>query len=242
MTLPDAKLLYLVTEATWPPARAWPLGPWTIREGRGGGQRVSAATAESPFSPAEIGDAECAMADLGQPSLFMIRAGDEALDSALQERGYSIKDPVLQFAAPAAELSRLVPPPISTFTIWPPLAIMADLWAEGGIGPGRIAVMNRVPGAKIGILARQGGRAAGCGFVAMDGRIAMVHALEVAANLRRQGAAANMVRAAARWAADKGAEHLSVVVTAQNDAAIALYSGMGMTQIGRYHYRIRTEE
>ena len=182
------------------------------------------------------------MTDLGQPPLFMIRAGDETLDEALEERGYAIKDPVLQFVASVRPLSQIAPPPIATFTIWPPLAIMTDLWAEGGIGPGRIAVMDQVSDAKIGILARQAGRAAGCGFVALDGRVAMVHALEVAANLRRKGAAANMMRAAARWAAENGAEHLAVVVTAQNEAAVALYSGMGMTQMGRYHYRIRIEE
>jgi len=242
VTLPDARRLYAVTEATWPPARAWPLGPWTIREGQGGGQRVSAATCEAAFTPAAIGDVERAMDDLGQPALFMIRAGDEALDVALGHRGYAIKDPVVQYVTPVAELARIAPPPITTFMIWPPLMIMTDLWAGGGIGPGRIAVMNRVRGTKSGILARQADRAAGCGFVAVDGRVAMVHALEVAANFRRKGAAANMMRAAARWAGENGAAHLAVVVTAANEAANALYSGMGMTPMGRYHYRIRIAE
>jgi len=118
--------------------------------------------------------------------------------------------------------------------------IMTDLWAEGGIGPGRIDVMTRAPGPKTGILARQADRAAGCAFVARDGCVAMVHALEVAPQLRRKGAAANMMRAAARWALDNGADYLAVVVTAANAAANALYSDMGMTPVGRYHYRIRT--
>lgn len=240
MTLPDARRLYAVTEATWPAARRWPLGPWMIREGRGGGQRVSATTLESDFAPAKIADAERAMADLGQPDLFMIRAGEEALDAELATRGYRIKDPVVQYAAPVAELAALEPPPMSAFVIWPPLAIMVDLWAEGGIGPGRIDVMARVPGAKTSLLARQGDRPAGCAFVALDGRIAMVHALEISPDFRRKGAGANLMRAAARWAADQGADHLAIVVTAANTAANALYTGMGMTMVGRYHYRIRT--
>ena len=239
MTLPDAKRLYAVTEATWPAARTMSLGPWTVREGRGGGQRASATTALGTVTPADIADAERAMADLGQPQLFMIRAGDDDLDTALEQRGYAIKDPVVQYVAPVATLCAIAPPPITTFAIWPPLSIMLDLWADGGIGPGRIEVMNRVPGAKTGVLARQVDRAAGCAFVAVDGRVAMVHAVEVARHLRRKGAAANMIRAAAAWANANSAEHLAVVVTAANQPANALYSGMGMEAMGRYHYRIR---
>ncbi len=239
MTLPDARQLYSVTDATWPAARKWQLGPWMIREGQGGGQRASAATLDGDFTTSAIGDAERAMRDLGQPELFMIRAGDEALDNALAERGYAIKDPVVQYVAPVSALCGPTPP-ISTFAIWPPLAIMKELWAEGGIGPGRIDVMSRASGPKTALLARQEGRAAGCGFVALDGRVAMVHALEVAAHLRRKGAAVNMMRVAAAWAGGAGADHLAALVTAANAAANALYSGMGMTAMGRYHYRIRT--
>ena len=146
---------------------------------------------------------------------------------------------ILELAGPVVPVT---PPPITTFRVWPPLTIMTDLWTEGGIGPGRIEVMHRVSGPKTGILARQADRAAGCGFVAMDGRTAMVHALEVAPQLRRKGAAANMMRAAACWAQEHGAEHLALVVTAGNAAANALYSRMGMTVRGRYHYRIHIPE
>ena len=38
--------LYATLEATWPPAARRRVGPWTIRDGQGGGKRVSAATAE----------------------------------------------------------------------------------------------------------------------------------------------------------------------------------------------------
>lgn len=239
MTLPDSRRIYGVTEATWPAARSWRHGPWTIRDGQGGGQRASAATLDGSFAPAEIGDAERAMADLGQPSLFMIRDGDQALDAELATRGYEIKDPVVQYAAALCDLTVSAPPRMSVFSIWPPLAIMVDLWAEGGIGAGRIDVMGRVEGAKTSLLARQGDRPAGCAFVAIDGRIAMVHALEVTPGQRRKGAAANMMLAAARWAEDQGADQLALVVTTANSAANALYTGMGMIMVGRYHYRIR---
>ncbi len=242
MTSPDAAQLYAVTEATWPPARRWRFGPWMIREGLGGGQRVSAATREDEFTASAISQAEQAMDQLGQPRLFMIRAGDEALDAELDARGYRIKDPVLQYTAAVDLLTLETPPPIATFAIWPPLAIMTELWAQGGIGPGRINVMSRVEGAKTAILSRQEDRAAGCAFVAVAGDVAMIHAIEVAERSRRQGAARNILRAAALWAGENGARHLSLIVTAANDAANALYSRMGMRPVGRYHYRIKNPD
>ena len=242
MTSPDASRLYEVTEATWPPARAWRLGPWMIREGLGGGQRVSATTRVEDFTSDSIEQAERAMTDLRQPMLFMIRPGDEVLDAELAARGYAIKDPVVQYTAPAAALAEISPPPIATFLIWPPLAIITELWAEQEIGSERIDVMNRVSEPKTGVLARQADRAAGCAFVAVSDDVAMVHAIVVAEHLRRKGAALNMIRAAAQWAASNKAEHLSLVVTTGNVAANSLYSRMGMTQVGGYHYRIQTPE
>ncbi len=70
------------------------LGPWTIRDGQGGGKRVSAATAHSAVNDDDIAQAEVAMLDLGQTPLFMIRDGDAALDKLLETRGYSVVDPV----------------------------------------------------------------------------------------------------------------------------------------------------
>ena len=50
-----------VMEATWPAASVVRLGPWAIRDGKGGGKRVSAATAETAWQPDDIAQAEGAM-------------------------------------------------------------------------------------------------------------------------------------------------------------------------------------
>lgn len=65
----------------------------------------------------------------------------------------------------------------------------------------------------------------------------MLHALEVRPLQRRQGVGGHLLRAAANWAADQGAQILSLVVTQRNAAARALYARAGMAQTGRYHYR-----
>lgn len=232
---PDA--LSGVMEQTWPPARAFALGPWCIRDGQGGGKRVSAATAGPDWTDEAIPQAEAAMAALGQAPLFLIRQGDDLLDQALQSRGYRVVDPVMAYAAPCAALAAPAPPPMAAFAHWPPLAICEDIWAEGGIGPARLAVMQRATGPKCAILGRANDQPTSVAFVAIHQGVAMLHALEVRPAARRQGSAHHILRAAAAWAQQNGAETMALVVTVANTPARSLYASLGMKGVGHYHYR-----
>lgn len=230
--LPSLTALFDAMEATWPPASSRRLGPWRLRDGAGGGKRVSAATVEADWRPQDVALAEAAMS-LGP--LFMIRPQDAALDSALAARGYALADPVVIYAAAT---SRFTPPfAMAIFPHWPPLHIAVQLWAEAGIGPARLAVMHRSAGPKAALLARKDDRAVGVCFVAVYGHIAMVHALEVSIAHRRLGSAQNLMAAAAHWSAAQGAAIVSLVVTEANQPARALYERLGMTPSGGYHYR-----
>lgn len=223
-----------VMEATWPPLRHHRLGPFTLRDGAGGGKRVSAASLEGTFTEADLDALERAMAE----PLVLIRAGDDALDAALDARGWHIIDPVVTYAASVAALAADLPA-LTAFPHWPPLEIARSIWADGGIGPARIAVMDRVSGAKAAILGRRGDRPAGVAFVACRGADAMVHALEVKPGLRRHGMGKDLLHAAANWAIGHGATRLSLAVTRQNTAARALYARLGMEVVGQYHYRMK---
>lgn len=248
-----------VMEATWPPARSLTCGPFTLRDGQGGGKRVSAATlngtgdgtGKSAWEEADIDRAAAGMQALGQDPLFMLTEADDALDRALEARGYAVIDPVVAYAAPVADLVRPLPP-LAAFAHWPPLAVTTEIWAEGGIGPARLAVMARVGGPHTALLARSGPRAgsdgradpegeacSGACFVAISGNIAMLHALEVLPAQRRNGAGRHLLQAAAQWAMDQGAQSLSLVVTRENRPARALYESLGMQSVGQYHYRQR---
>lgn len=223
-----------VMEATWPPAARRQLGPFILRDGAGGGKRVSAASLEGRFSATDIDALEATMAE----PLMMLRAGDVDLDAALDARGWRVVDPVVAYAAPIAMLTAELPF-LTAFAHWPPLEIARSVWEEGGIGASRIAVMDRVPGPKAAVLGRIDDRSAGVAFVACHGRDAMVHALEVRASHRRQGLGRQLLHAAANWAAAQGALTLSLVVTRQNAAARALYARLGMEVVGEYHYRMK---
>lgn len=233
MTLPGP-LIAEVMEATWPPFASRALGPFQLRDGAGGGKRVSSATVHGPWDAEALAAAEAAMPE----PLFTICDGDDALDAALEARGYEVIDPVVIYAAPVQVLQKDLPP-LAAFAHWPPLETAREIWEAGGIGPARIRVMERVAGPKTAILARQNDRPAGAGFVALAGPHAMIHAIEIAPHMRRQGAGANLLAAAASWAAEIGAQSLSLAVTEQNTAARALYDRAGMSIVGKYHYRIR---
>lgn len=229
--------LFAVCDATWPAVAVHRAGAFHVREGQGGGQRVSAATAEAGWTEADIDAAEAKQAALGQPPLFMIRDGEEALDAALAARGYRIKDPVNIYEAAIATLACEPANPMAGFAIWPPLAILRDIWAEGGIGPERVTVMERAAGPKTAILGRVNDRASGAAFIAGHGDTAMLHALHIVPDQRRQGSAVKMMRKAAQWAQDQGITRFSVLVTAANQPANALYASLGMRIVGHYHYR-----
>ncbi|KIQ70853.1 GNAT family N-acetyltransferase [Wenxinia marina] len=179
------------------------------------------------------------MEALGQIPQVMVKAGQDALDRLLEAEGWAVKDPVAVLAAPVEALTTERPPPVTVIEVWPPLAIQREIWAAGGIGPARLAVMERAPEPKTTLLGRVDDRPAATAYVGVHDGLAVLHALETAARFRRRGLARHMMRGAAFWARENGATHLAVLVTRANGAANALYAGLGMAEAAHYHYRIR---
>ncbi|MEE9454621.1 MAG: GNAT family N-acetyltransferase [Paracoccaceae bacterium] len=237
-TPPSADRLYAVIDTTWPAASMQEIGPFTLRRGAGGGQRVSAASLrEDHFTPQDIETVEQAMDAITQPRLFMLRDQDQALGSALADRGYFIKDPVTLFAAPSAKLAALDPKGLVAIDAPEPLAVMVEIWQKGGIGAGRLHVMRRAPAPKACFLGRIMDQPAGAMYVGCDHDIAMLHALEVTPNMRRLGLGRQMMGAAGAWGLRNGAATFSLAVLTSNTAACGLYRSLGMVEVGRYHYR-----
>ncbi|MDP2578953.1 GNAT family N-acetyltransferase [Shimia thalassica] len=242
MTLPNAEKMYEVVDATWPAAGTSECGPFLIREGKGGGKRVSAATAIGAFEDEDIASAEQALRGLGQTPLFQIREGDDALDAALEKRGYTVIDPVIMYAALAEDIATELPPRTAAIAAWEPLAMMREIWAEGGIGPERIEVMMRAKDPKTGFISRWQDKPAGSSFCAMHNGISMVHAVEIVPFQRRMGVGRWLMRRAAYWTLENGGHTLAVICTEQNAAANGLYASLGMHVVGRYHYRILQDD
>jgi GNAT superfamily N-acetyltransferase len=223
-------------DATWPAAEFRPVGPWLLRRGEGGGQRVSAASTED--QRAVLDPAEQGMRAWHQPPLFRITPDQAELDSRLAGAGYAVKDPVVFYAVPVATLADGRDETVKVFRVTSPLATVDEIWSHGGIGPGRCAVMTRPAGPCMTLLARTDDRPVGVAFVAIDNDIAMIHAIEVAPEHRRKGGGAILLHGAASFAAQHGAYWLTLAVTEANAPARGLYEKLGMTPAGHYHYRI----
>lgn len=224
-------------EASWPAAEYAMAGPFRIGRGMGGGNRVSSARALAPgWTPGDIDRAIEIQAGWAQPPIFRVTDTDAALAETLRLRGFRAYSPTLMMTAPVAALTDLPVPPVTSFAIWPPLAIQRDLWMERGIGTARQAVMDRVALPKAALLGRIEDRAGAVAFVAKEGDLAIVHALEVLPQLRRMGLAGWMLREAAFWAQRHEAMTMLLAVTAENLGAISLYRGLGFQQIAEYRY------
>jgi len=242
VTLPNLDELISALEATWPPASSMGVGPFTLRDGAGGGKRVSAATPNAPATADHIANAAAIMAAAGTARLFRLQPDDGALDDSLAEQGYQVLDPTRLFAAPVDAMLNPEQPPLAAVASDACLGIQSDIWEDGGIGPARRAVMDRACGPKAWLLSRLKDRVTGAGFVAVHNGIAMVHALEVRRSARRHGGARAMMHRAAKWAAAHEATQVSVAVTQANAAANSLYASLGMTVVGHYHYRIHPDD
>ncbi|MDA9249895.1 GNAT family N-acetyltransferase [bacterium] len=227
-------------DGTWPAKGIRAVDGWTIREGAGGGSRVSCASQLDPN--ARIEDAEKAMRALGQTPLFMVRIGEDTLDQDLDDHGYIIKDPVTFYTCATHDLATQRPPPVTCFEVWPPLATQTEIWATGGINADRLDIMDRAQGAKTTVLGRLDNTPAGTAFAAIHAGTAMVHAIETAYDFRRQGLARHMIRALAFWAQSNGAQTVALLVTTANTGANALYASMGFAAVGGYQYRIHPSE
>lgn len=239
---PDLTRLFETLDATWPAAAVVDTGPWRLREGRGGGKRVSAATARDAWRVDDLTAAERAMRLMGQPPLFMIRNRDETLDIALESQDYARVDPTHIWLSPIEKLTDTKLPRVCAFSIWEPLAIMREIWEDGGIGAARQRVMDRAEGPKTGLFGRVSDRPAGAGFVAIHRGVAMVHALHILEEHRAKGLGGWMMRCAALWAQSKGASWLACAATEENTGATALYRSLQMQVAGRYHYRMLDTE
>lgn len=226
-------------EATWPAARYVEVGGFRLGLAEGAGRRVNSAYAASEWQQEDIDLAIRRSLGEGCAPAFRVMDGDAPLTKALAGRGFRPETPTAIMAAEITTLTDQDIPPVTAFAIWPPLAIQRDIWTACGIGPARQQVMQRAVEPKAALLGRTHDRAAAVGFVAVHQHIGMVHAVETLPDWRRNGMAGWMMRRAAEWAADNGADRLALAVTRGNAAALALYGGLGFAEVAGYAYYCR---
>ncbi|MDF2231378.1 GNAT family N-acetyltransferase [Albimonas sp. CAU 1670] len=237
MSKPDETRLMQALEATWPPASVdeTSLPGWRLRDGAGGGKRVSAAISTGSD---DVEAVAAAMRARGETPLVQVPGSAAALDAKLEAAGWAVVDPTVLMIGEAAALAELeLGKHVRAVQVGVRLALLNEIWTAGGIGPERRAVMARCKGPHSQIMVRSDDRVTAVAHVAADGDVAMLHAVEVRAGSRRQGAGRGALVGAARFALENDARWLALAVTEANAPARALYEGAGMETVARYHYR-----
>lgn len=75
------------------------------------------------------------------------------------------------------------------------------------------------------------------GICVHDGDLAGLFEIATLERARRQGHGRRLVLSALQWARLRGAREAWLQVEADNEAALALYAGLGFEEVYRYHYR-----
>ena len=234
----DPQALFAAIDGTWPAFATHGKGIWTLREGRGAGQRVSAASTEQAATKQDVEQAAEAMRAMGQKPLFIVRGAQAQLDELLAGMGYRVKDPVDVLMARSADLAHYSQPDMKVIFAPEPMPIQAEIWEAGGINAARLDVMRHAKGPKTCLLGRHENHPVAAGFLACHNNIAMVHAVEVLPAARRQGVAKAMMQGAAWWALQQGADWFGCLTVSENLPAQRLYRKMGMETATQYHYRV----
>ncbi|MFJ5828350.1 GNAT family N-acetyltransferase [Streptomyces sp. NPDC093089] len=107
---------------------------------------------------------------------------------------------------------------------------------SGEASPAVRTVLASGPSVWFASVAGTGGVPAAIGRCVVDGRWAGFMAVEVDPAHRRRGLATSVMTALARRALDEGASAAWLQVEADNDAALALYDGMGFAAHHHYHH------
>ncbi|MEL6768223.1 MAG: GNAT family N-acetyltransferase [Pseudomonadota bacterium] len=246
------------SDATWPGERVAWIGGWKLRFTEGAGSRAASAWAAAPEPPlggaaldARIREVADRYRAAGLRPRFQIWAGDDALDAALDGQGWERYDPSLLLARPATPPLEMPAVDAETMRegreamaviVRTPLAILDEVWREGGVGPARRGVLDRAPQPKAYILGRVGMRPSGAVAMTLDGEVALTQALWVSPEARGAGLGRVLMTAASRFAAEAGATVLAHAVIEENATAIAIYERLGYQAFGRYHYRRAPEK
>ncbi len=236
----------------WPAPVTHSLGGWLVRHTPGMRRLRSGNTALllSPHSdgPSDLPGVEAFYAERGLAATVQVSPAARRirLDEHLAARGYRLDTPVHVLTAPA-ETARCGPQPADRWAVQvrstPPAEWMrALIELDGHRDSQDIAeqVISNItlPAAYASVAADA--RIAGIGLVVGgDDQWAGIYCMATHPVHRRQGVAAAILQAGARWAAAHDIAGLYLQVAQSNAAARNLYARAGFTHAYSYHYRVR---
>jgi GNAT superfamily N-acetyltransferase len=230
----------------WPAAITERAGGWLLRNTPGVRRRRSNSALPPPPERrphAALEAVEAFYVRRGLPVAIQVSPAEHhaELDGHLAARGYRHAAPTLVLTAPVGAVMTARHARTVNITEDPaPAWLDAFVELDGHDDSDRVGkqVFKRITGHTGYASMTVDGQIAGMGlFVAAPGW-AGVFCMATRPAHRRQGIAASIIAAGARWAALHGADRLYLQVEAENDPAKRLYARAGFVHSHGYHYRI----
>ena len=241
----SAEDLQRVAQGGWVPWETEALGDWELRASGGiTGRANSVRVAGSPGVPLpealELITRWYAARDL--PPLLQLPA-PSAYDTALADAGWALaRSTVLRTGTLADLLAVPVTEELHLERHAVPGPEFLEL-VEPGLEPeGVLRILTGAP-VVVHVEARDAGSGAllgtGRGSVtaAPSGRWLGITSIVTTPSARRRGVARSVMGELGRWGAEQGADRTLLQMLASNDAAAALYDGLGFVPHHRYEYR-----
>jgi GNAT superfamily N-acetyltransferase len=227
----DGELDAMASRA-WPATETAPLGDWTLRYAGGFTRRAnSVLVGGDPGVPAGEALAEVVRWYRERGATPYLQVPDSSPSAAeAAARGWLREADTLVRTAPLAPLA-LLPDAAVTLSRTPDAAWLAAYHRTGDLADTALKVVTGGPSVWFATMPGAIGRAV------VDGRWALFGAVEVIPSHRRRGLAGAVMGALARRAAQEGATAAYLQVEADNEAARALYDGLGFSDHHGYHYR-----
>ncbi|THV31505.1 GNAT family N-acetyltransferase [Glycomyces paridis] len=221
--------------ATWPATETADLGGWLLRFAHGYTRRANSALALTA-PPGGVDAAAAAVADWyrargARPLIALAGPVTKRLEAELADRGWT------------AEAETVVMTKAIEAVDYDGEAVVADepgpvhLAQSGRGAPAAAAVLGSGPGRGYAQIWRGGTDLAARGRGALAGDLVAVTGIGTAEAYRRRGLGTEVLRALEAWGASAGARRAALQVEADNDAALAMYAGLGYAERYRYGYR-----
>jgi GNAT superfamily N-acetyltransferase len=256
------RLPWQIEEACWnafPSLRQVLLGNWLMRFSEGLTRRANSINplgnplgnpSDNPPSArgadiaAAIAAGEALYHAQGLPVIFrMPTIVDPALDHELAARGYTREGEscVLYGTIAGLAVGAGAPDPAVRLQPSPDPRWLRAMGRLQGHTPAQAATYRRIVDAialpaRFALLAVDGGPA-GLAYGAIHDGILTYESVITDSRYRRQGVARRVIAGLADWARDSGATGACLEVEAENAPARALYAGLGLAELYRYHYR-----
>lgn len=245
--LPSHRRLEEAALSAWPAVEQILYDGWLLRFADGYTKRANSVNALYPSTldlDLKISRCEAIYTERNLPIIFRLTpySQPDGLDERLKQQGYKIIDRTLvMMGSLNAEAEELISP----FEIRS-VSLLEWLGAYTRLRSPTVeqlalqrGIVTRMPTPLCSVLGFQGDDPVGYGLGVIDSELIGIFGLYVAPTARRSGLGKAMVRWILQWAQSRGATKAYLQVEADNDPALRLYRGMGLTESYSYWYRVQ---